>query len=106
MDDGLPGADASSIAHTLDPNTTGVDTLEGNVVREVVSGAGARTRDYTYSPAGQLLTLSVNGTLAQRYFWDVTSGNIRCVTEPRYSDSTCTEPAGLRDWYSSILSTA
>jgi RHS repeat-associated protein len=96
---GLPGADAATTTYTLDPDTAGVDTLEGDVVREVVTGAGARTRDYTYNRAGQVQTLSVDGTLTQRYFWDKKSGNIGCVSEPTYTDDTCTATAGLRDWY-------
>jgi RHS repeat-associated protein len=100
---GLPGADASTTAYALDPDTPGVDTLEGNVVKEVVSGAGARTREYTYNPAGQVQTLSVNGTPSQRYFWDARSGNIRCVTEPGHTAALCdgdgSARPGLRDWY-------
>lgn len=96
---GLPGSDASTTTYTLDPDTAGVDTLDGNVVKEVVTGAGARTRDYTYSPAGQVQVLAVNGTPSQRYFWDKKSGNIGCVTDAGYTDDTCSVQAGLRDWY-------
>jgi RHS repeat-associated protein len=96
---GLPGTEASTAAYTLDPDTSGVDTLEGDVVKEVITGAGPRTRDYTYNPAGQVQTLTVNGALTQRYFWDTKRGNIRCVADPTYTDDTCTVTAGLRDWY-------
>jgi RHS repeat-associated protein len=96
---GLPGAEASTTAYTLDATTTAVDTLEGNVTKEVVTGAGARTRDYTYNNAGQVQTLTVNGTLTQRYFWDKKSGDIICVADPTYTDDTCATTAGLRDWY-------
>jgi RHS repeat-associated protein len=48
-------------------------------------------------------TLSVNGTLTQLYFWDLKSGDIRCVTDPGQTASLCdgdgNAQPGLRDWY-------
>ena len=100
---GLPTTEAATTAYTLDPDTSGVDTLEGDVVHEAVTGAGARTRDYTYSRSGQVQSLSVNGTLTQLYFWDLKSGDIRCVTDPGKTSSLCdgdgNAQPGLRDWY-------
>ena len=100
---GLPADNASTITYTLDPSTAGVDSLEGNVVKEVVSGANAITRDFTYTAAGQIKTLSENGVIKELYFYDPRSGNIRCVTDPGYTGATCdgdgSAKPGLRDWY-------
>ncbi|HEX6700013.1 MAG TPA: DNRLRE domain-containing protein [Gaiellaceae bacterium] len=100
---GLPGTEASTTAYTLDATTTGVDTLEGNVTKEVVTGANARTRDYTYNTAGQLKSLTINGVPNQLYFYDSKTGDIRCVTDPGYTASLCdgdgSAKPGLRDWY-------
>ncbi|MFL6138399.1 MAG: phage tail tip lysozyme [Frankiaceae bacterium] len=100
---GLPGTAASTTTYTLDASTAGVDTLEGDVTSQVVTGAGAGRRDYTYNMAGQLTSRSVNSAMDQLYFYDAKSGDIRCVTDPGYTASLCdgdgSAQTGLRDWY-------
>jgi RHS repeat-associated protein len=100
---GLPGAEASTATYTLDADTAAVDTLDGNVTKDAVTGAGARTRDYVYSPAGQLRSLALNGTVSQLYFYDADTGNARCVTDAGQTAATCdgdgSAKPGLRDWY-------
>jgi RHS repeat-associated protein len=80
-----------------------VDTLEGGVTSQVVTGAGAGRRDYTYNQAGQLTARSVNSVSDQSYFYDAKSGDLRCVTDSGYPASVCdgdgSAQPGLRDWY-------
>lgn len=102
-ENGLPGGESSTAAYALDAETTAVDTLAGNVTNESVIGAGARSRDYAYTAAGQLKSLSVNGTPTQLYFYDPNTGNIRCVTDAGHTAAMCdgdgSAKPGLRDWY-------
>jgi RHS repeat-associated protein len=84
---GLPaGPNQTSIAYTLDHDTAAVDTLAGNVTREqvTVNGQAQPLKEYAYSPAGQLQTLTVGGTLTERYFYK--RGNLDCVTAPNWSN--------------------
>jgi RHS repeat-associated protein len=89
---GLPsGQGQTSIAYEVDEDDSTVgDTLAGNVTREAVTvnGQAQPVKDYVYTPAGQLVSMSVGGTLSERYFYE--RGNLRCVTGPAASDCSGT----------------
>jgi RHS repeat-associated protein len=103
---GLPGPSGSAITYTLDDDTISppsatVRALSGDVTKEVVTGAGAGTREFTYTRGGQLKDVYVNGTGTDHYVYDG-RGDLRCIVQFGFTGSICdtsTQKPGLREWF-------